>query len=130
MSVKIADIPKETWDSLREDYKDELLCMECVDEDELDNMICASKKENKTSDALIFYELECINQAIYQDNTVDEPIVFQSDGPHSFGYFKSEDETIAEMNGLILFSYSNEYEGRTNRDDYRIIFLITKHEIT
>ena len=97
------------------------------------------------------YKLECIHQSLYQDDALDEPIVISSDGPHVIGYLKSEEKAIEVMNGFTLFDLYNEhckpeihfleeldapdghmkiYEGLTNRKDYKIIFTITKCDIT
>lgn len=56
MSIAIKDIPEETWNKLREDYKDELATMSSIEEDELNSMIYASTTEqnklNKDNDFL------------------------------------------------------------------------------
>lgn len=45
MSIAIKDIPAETWNKLREDYKDELATMREIEEDELNCMLHNSKEQ-------------------------------------------------------------------------------------
>lgn len=44
MSIKVSDIPDDEWNSLREDYQDELSCIDYVDEDEYLIMLSISQK--------------------------------------------------------------------------------------
>ena len=51
MSIAIKDIPDETWNKLREDYRDELATMTSIEEDELNCMIHNSKEQESNDDA-------------------------------------------------------------------------------
>lgn len=48
--MTIKDIPENEWNILREDYKDELLCMNEIDEDEYYVMLENSERRNEHSD--------------------------------------------------------------------------------
>lgn len=110
------------------------------------------------SNALTFYRVDQYNQIIYKAKDFDEPIVLNNDGPHSLGYFQTEEKAIEEINSVAIIDndYKHEisyikdpekhipkltdevegYEGHfkvytcdTARDDLKIMYVITRIEV-
>ena len=53
MRLAVKDISEEDWTALREDYQDELSCMDSVDEDELEVMLYVSRKRKEKKNVQI-----------------------------------------------------------------------------